>query len=334
MVLGGTGADGRQGLDRRLGHRRAHPGRHQQRPGAAAGRRLLGADHPGPDPDRGDPAQRQALRPRHPGRRAEPRDRQASETGGDRRDRPGARARGRPRDHPQPRAPAQRRARRGGHPAPLAASTPTSFADAPGHRGDALGPAPGPLRQPGQPGPRRRRRGLRRARPLRRARRPAPWSRPPAGGSAATWPGSAGSRERTGVARGRRHRLLPGGLPPGRPAGPRASTGSTERILTDLRDGEDGVRPGIIGEIGVSADFTPAEQVSLRGALAAQVETGLPVQVHLPGWFRLAGRGPRPRREHRRRPHQGRPVPHGPVRRRPRLPARGDATAAPGSSTT
>ncbi|MEN8705205.1 MAG: phosphotriesterase-related protein [Nocardioides marinisabuli] len=65
--------------------------------------------------------------------------------------------------------------------------------------------------------------------------------------------------------------------------------GVTERILTDLRDGEDGVRPGIIGEIGVSADFTPAEQVSLRGALAAQAETGLPVQVHLPGWFRLAG---------------------------------------------
>ncbi len=65
--------------------------------------------------------------------------------------------------------------------------------------------------------------------------------------------------------------------------------GVTERILTDLRDGEDGVRPGIIGEIGVSADFTPAEQVSLRGALAAQAETGLPMQVHLPGWFRLGG---------------------------------------------
>lgn len=65
--------------------------------------------------------------------------------------------------------------------------------------------------------------------------------------------------------------------------------GVAERILTDLREGEDGVRPGIIGEIGVSAGFTPAERVSLRGALLAQVETGLPVQVHLPGWFRLAG---------------------------------------------
>lgn len=65
--------------------------------------------------------------------------------------------------------------------------------------------------------------------------------------------------------------------------------GVTERILADLREGEDGVRPGIIGEIGVSADFTLAEQVSLRGALVAQAETGLPVQVHLPGWFRLGG---------------------------------------------
>ena len=65
--------------------------------------------------------------------------------------------------------------------------------------------------------------------------------------------------------------------------------GVAERILTDLREGEGGVRPGIIGEIGVSADFTEAERTSLRGALAAQRETGLPVQVHLPGWFRLGG---------------------------------------------
>ena len=65
--------------------------------------------------------------------------------------------------------------------------------------------------------------------------------------------------------------------------------GVADRILADIRDGEDGVRPGIIGEIGVSAELTPAEQVSLRGALAAQVECGLPIQVHLPGWFRLAG---------------------------------------------
>lgn len=62
-----------------------------------------------------------------------------------------------------------------------------------------------------------------------------------------------------------------------------------ELILADLTDGEDGVRPGFIGEIGVGADFTPAEQASLCGALIAQRETGLPIQVHLPAWFR---RGP------------------------------------------
>ena len=60
-----------------------------------------------------------------------------------------------------------------------------------------------------------------------------------------------------------------------------------ERILDDLSAGEDGIRPGIIGEIGVSAEFTAAERRSLEGALLAQRETGLPLQVHLPGWFRL-----------------------------------------------
>lgn len=59
-----------------------------------------------------------------------------------------------------------------------------------------------------------------------------------------------------------------------------------EIILRDLAEGEDGVRPGIIGEIGVGADFPEAEQRSLAGALLAQREVGLPVQVHLPAWFR------------------------------------------------
>ena len=58
-------------------------------------------------------------------------------------------------------------------------------------------------------------------------------------------------------------------------------------IVTDLAEGEAGIRPGFIGEIGVGADFTPAERASLRGALIAQQETGLPIQIHLPGWFRL-----------------------------------------------
>lgn len=60
------------------------------------------------------------------------------------------------------------------------------------------------------------------------------------------------------------------------------------RILNDLKAGESDIRPGIIGEIGVSSDFTTAERSSLHGALLAQAETGLPIQVHLPAWFRLA----------------------------------------------
>ena len=43
---------------------------------------------------------------------------------------------------------------------------------------------------------------------------------------------------------------------------------------------------GIVGEIGVSSDFTPAEERSLRGAARAAARTGLPLMVHLPGWFR------------------------------------------------
>lgn len=61
-----------------------------------------------------------------------------------------------------------------------------------------------------------------------------------------------------------------------------------QRLLDDLAIGEEGIRPGIIGEIGVSADFTDAEHRSLRAACIAQRATGLPLQIHLPGWFRLA----------------------------------------------
>lgn len=62
-----------------------------------------------------------------------------------------------------------------------------------------------------------------------------------------------------------------------------------ETILADLSEGENGIRAGFIGEIGVGADFTAAERASLAGACIAQRETGLPMQVHLPGWFRLGG---------------------------------------------
>jgi phosphotriesterase-related protein len=51
-----------------------------------------------------------------------------------------------------------------------------------------------------------------------------------------------------------------------------------------------GIRIGIIGEIGISSEVTSEEEKSLRGAARAQRSTGLPLMVHLPGWFRVAHR--------------------------------------------
>lgn len=50
--------------------------------------------------------------------------------------------------------------------------------------------------------------------------------------------------------------------------------------------GDSGVRIGIIGEIGISGEFTANEEKSLRGAAQAQARCGLPLMIHLPGWFR------------------------------------------------
>jgi len=65
-----------------------------------------------------------------------------------------------------------------------------------------------------------------------------------------------------------------------------------DEIVREAREGADGtdVKIGLIGEIGVSSDFTKDEEKSLRGAARAQVRTGLPLMVHLPGWFRLGHR--------------------------------------------
>ena len=60
-----------------------------------------------------------------------------------------------------------------------------------------------------------------------------------------------------------------------------------DQIVAEALDGVDGSRIGLIGEIGVSSDFTPDERKSLQGAARAQARTGLPLMVHLPGWFRL-----------------------------------------------
>lgn len=69
----------------------------------------------------------------------------------------------------------------------------------------------------------------------------------------------------------------------------------TERDITDelileatQGIGPDATRIGLIGEIGVSSHFTEAERRVLRASATAAVETGLPLMVHLPAWFRLA----------------------------------------------
>lgn len=60
-----------------------------------------------------------------------------------------------------------------------------------------------------------------------------------------------------------------------------------DQIVGEALDGIDGVRIGLIGEIGVSAAFTEDERRSLQGAARAQRRTGLPLMVHLPAWYRL-----------------------------------------------
>lgn len=65
------------------------------------------------------------------------------------------------------------------------------------------------------------------------------------------------------------------------------STDIAKQIISDITIGTDGVKAGFIGEIGVSAEFTEREQKSLIGATLAMNETGVPMQVHMPGWFRL-----------------------------------------------
>lgn len=59
--------------------------------------------------------------------------------------------------------------------------------------------------------------------------------------------------------------------------------GLTALILKDVREGIDGtgVRPGVIGEIGTGEPVHDEEWKVLDAACAAQVETGLPLSVHV-----------------------------------------------------
>jgi phosphotriesterase-related protein len=62
-----------------------------------------------------------------------------------------------------------------------------------------------------------------------------------------------------------------------------------DEIIRDITEGARGttVRSGIIGEIGVGSSFTAREKKSLAAACIAQRATHLPMQVHMPAWFRF-----------------------------------------------
>ena len=57
-------------------------------------------------------------------------------------------------------------------------------------------------------------------------------------------------------------------------------------MLSEIHNGIDdtGIRPGVIGEIGVGYDFHPREKVVLEGAAIAHKESGLPISVHVSPW--------------------------------------------------
>ena len=61
-----------------------------------------------------------------------------------------------------------------------------------------------------------------------------------------------------------------------------------DEIVAEAMHGvaDTGVKIGLIGEIGVSGEFTRDEEKSLRGAARAQHRTQLPLMVHLPAWYR------------------------------------------------
>ncbi|MCE5202815.1 MAG: phosphotriesterase-related protein [Actinomycetia bacterium] len=63
-----------------------------------------------------------------------------------------------------------------------------------------------------------------------------------------------------------------------------------QAIARDVIEGVDGVHAGVIGEIGVGLEFSPTEERVLRAAARAQVITGVPLCVHLPGWKRYGHR--------------------------------------------
>ena len=64
----------------------------------------------------------------------------------------------------------------------------------------------------------------------------------------------------------------------------RSVSALADEMLRDLCDGRDGVRAGVIGEIGTSDPIDPVERRVLLAACQAQRETGRALFVHLDPW--------------------------------------------------
>lgn len=72
---------------------------------------------------------------------------------------------------------------------------------------------------------------------------------------------------------------------------PHLATASVDQLAEELVaefNTARNLRPGVIGEIGVSPAFTDRERKALRAACRSQREVGVPLFVHLPGWLRRA----------------------------------------------
>lgn len=61
-------------------------------------------------------------------------------------------------------------------------------------------------------------------------------------------------------------------------------------MIDEIRNGhcDTGIRPGVIGEIGVSEKIYPVEEKSIRAAAIASVATDLPIYLHTYPWNRVA----------------------------------------------
>ncbi|MBE6355956.1 MAG: hypothetical protein E7058_02440 [Lentisphaerae bacterium] len=55
-------------------------------------------------------------------------------------------------------------------------------------------------------------------------------------------------------------------------------------LIDEIKNGINGIRPGVIGEIGTSKEIMPDEKKALRAAAIAHQDCGLAVQVHIFPW--------------------------------------------------